>query len=412
MLCYDGNTLIRVTIFRISHQIINIYKSLVWKILVDLYNVHDVREVTTHCLLSQMEEDALPTFWENGNNSTSSSDGPPNDHHLNQDNLGLRIVKALVLSVILLTNIIANTLCICVLRRVSELNPVTKAFLINMTVSDLGTGLITCTHIIGAIIVNDWPYGQVFCDMMGVCNILFSFTALMSLLNVNLERYLAVMRPFDYHRLITLGRARFTIGTLWATSLIIATLNVVLPGRVATFAPGLHTCTVGPVDLEKIDIGGSFLMCLFIIVPFTITLILFTRLFLLARFHANRIADLERSTATVASAQNTKTQTKAFTTFFIMTMCLIFCYTPLVISFGYENITREELPLAFVYLAEILTFSNSVSNVIIYYARNSTFRNTAKRLIRRLLPAALSKCLITRTDDENSATHASMSFVN
>ncbi|XP_072050202.1 histamine H2 receptor-like [Amphiura filiformis] len=324
------------------------------------------------------------------------------EHH--ESPVGLLVLKGICVTAITLTNIFANSLCLVVLRRVRELNPVTKAFMFNMTISDLCTGVLVCGPIIGSIIHDSWPYGQLVCTASGIANIVFSFTSFMSLLNVNLERYLAVTRPFDYPHLVTLPRAYATIFLLWIVSGSMGTLNAVLPGRIASYSPGLHTCTVGPEDTSKMDIIGSVLMCLFIIVPFTITLTLFVRLFVLARFHANRIAALSRSMGT-----ENKTERKSFTTFFIMTMCLTVCYTPLVISFGYENITRKELPLPFVYVAELLTFSNSVSNVMIYYARNTTFRQTAQRVLRGVLPEAL---ITRRNHEDDLPSHSGLSFVS
>ena len=348
-----------------------------------------------------MQQEMVLSNWENENETTIHGDSMTTHY---KAPLGLLIFKGVCMTVITLTNIFANIMCLTVLRRVRELNPVTKAFMFNMTASDLATGIVICIPIIGSILVDDWPYGQFLCSTLGILNIVFTFTSFMSLLNVNLERFLAVTRPFEYPHLVTIGRAYASIVILWILSLSMGTLNAILPGRFAHYSAGLHTCTVGPEDNDKIDIIGSLLICLFVIIPFSVTLILFLRLFLLARFHAKQIEAVARTT----TGTDSKIQRKSFITFFIMTMCLTVCYIPLVVTFSYENLTREELPVTFVYIAELLTFSNSVSNVLIYYARSANFRNTAKHVLKGVFPMIK----VTHRDEGSSVMHITGSSVN
>ena len=350
---------------------------------------------------NSIQHEMLSPNWENDNETTIPGDMQIT-HHIAP--LGLLIFKGVCMTVITLTNIFANIMCLTVLRRVRELNPVTKAFMFNFTASDLATGIFICIPIIGSIIVDSWPYGQFLCSTLGIFNIVFTFTSFMSLLNVNLERFLAVTRPFEYPHLVTVGRAYASIVMLWILSISMGTLNAILPGRFADYSAGLHTCTVGPEDNDKIDIIGSVLICLFVIVPFSVTLFLFLRLFLLARFHAKQIAAVARTT----TGTDSKIQRKSFITFFIMTMCLTVCYIPLVVTFSYENLTRKELPITFVYIAELLTFSNSVSNVLIYYARSANFRNTAKHVLQGVCPMIK----VAHEDEGNSVTHTVRSCVN
>ncbi|XP_072051621.1 histamine H2 receptor-like [Amphiura filiformis] len=304
------------------------------------------------------------------------------------------LVLLLFKSTIAVTSLLANSLCLVVLRRVRELNPVTKAFMVNMTISDLCIDIFICGPAIGAIIQGSWPYGEIICNVQSICNIVFITASMTSLLILNLERYIAVTRSFDHPHLVTLPRAYATIFLVWIVSCSMGTLAAVLPGRFASYLPEFHTCVFGPKDTNKMDIIGIVEMCLFVIL-ITITLILFVQLFLIARLHAKRIADLARATR-----MDDKTQRKSFITFFLMTICLAVCYTPLGISICYENI-RKELPVVFVYIADLLYVSNGVLNVMIYYARNAIFRQTTMRLFRECLTAAQNFARNTNTQLRN-----------
>ena len=140
----------------------------------------------------------------------------------------------------------------------------------------------------------------------------------------------------------------------------------------------MHACTTGPTDPAEKDIKGTIFVLLFAIVPFGLTLALFTRLFLLARWHASKISAQEQATGK-------KSDRKAFATFFIMTMCLVVGWSPLIGVFVYENMTRKAPSSWLVCVAQLMAFSNTVVNVVVYYLRNAAFKQTAKRVL-------LSRC--------------------
>ena len=104
-----------------------------------------------------------------------------------------------------------------------------------------------------------------------------------------------------------------------------------------------------------------------------------SRLFVLARFHAAKIAVQMRAVAR-------KSDKKAFTTFFIMTVCLEVGWTPLTTVFVHENMTRKEMSSWFACFAKMTAFFNTVTNVLVYYLRNTAFRQTAKRVTVSLIP--------------------------
>ncbi len=312
-------------------------------------------------------------------NSTSilHSDGTSVPHS-NATPAALLIFKATATGVILIISIFANSLTLIVLRQIPDLNPVTRIFMTTMTLSDLGCGFGYILPILAATIVNKWPFGDVFCVILGFVNIVFSFTSFISLLSVNFERFLAVTRPLQYPNLMNVKRARVISFGVWCCAFSIAGLNCFQPGRTIYYSSVMHACTTGPEDPTVRDVKGTVFILLFAIVPFGLICGFFLRLFLLARFHATRIA-------AQGIAVGKKSDRKAFTTFSIMTICFTVGLSPLIAVFVYENMTRKEPSLWLVCFAQLLAFSNSISNVVVYYLRNRAFKQTAWRLISRIL---------------------------
>ncbi len=299
--------------------------------------------------------------------------------------LAVHLVQGVLMGILTLSIIVTNIICLIALRSMQEMNPVTRVFMTSMTLSDLGIGLLCCLPTTGAIFVRDWPYGDEFCTISSILNINCFFTSFMCLFSVTCERYFAVTHPFTYPVVVTVTKARVSVVILWTVSTTISLLCAILPGRTVYFYKPMHTCFTGPADEDKTDLLGSIAFILFVIVPFTTTLNMFFRLFLLARKHARRIAAQE-TIVQQTETRKTKSERKTFITFSIMTIVLSVGYTPLVVNIVYENLTRESLPTVFTNIAAVMAFSNSFSNGVIYYFRNSAFRRAAKKLIRNIIP--------------------------
>lgn len=290
----------------------------------------------------------------------------------------LLIFKATTLGLILCLNLFANSLVLVVLPRIRELSPVTRVFMTSMTVSDLGAGLGYIFPVFASTIVNQWPFGDTMCSILAHTNYVFCLTSSLSLLSVNVERYIAVTRPLRYPMLMNVTRARVISVALWVCSLMLPALSCFVPWRKIYYADNMHACTTGPADPALQDKQGTMFITLFIVGPLGITLALFIRLFRLARWHASRIAALGQA----FGRANNKSDKKVFVTFFIMTICLTIAWCPIAIAFIYENVTRTSISGWLMCLAQLMVFSNTVVNVLVYYLRNREFKDTVRKLLK------------------------------
>ena len=293
----------------------------------------------------------------------------------------LLIFKSTVIGVIIIFNILANSLALVILSKVREMNPVTKVFMTSMTLSDLGWAFIFMT-VLPSTAVDRWPFGAVFCSVVGFLVLLFITVTALSLFSVTCERFLAVTKPFKYNTLMTVPRARVISLGLWFVGITVAVLNGFIPGRAIYFYQKWHICKTGTENPSGVDIIGTVTVIFIGIVPGGLILAMFTKLFLLAKYHNAKIAAQER----VVGQVGRKSDRKALTTFFIMTMCLTTCGLPLITVFVYDYITKKEISPWLTSIAQLAAFSNTFINVLIYYLRNTVFRQTAKTLLISRIP--------------------------
>ena len=292
----------------------------------------------------------------------------------------LLIFKATAIGVIIVLNILANSLTLIILWKCHKINSVTRVFMTSMTMSDLGLGLVLVPALV-ATIFDRWPFGEVLCSITGCLTGLFCYTSPMSLFSLTCERFLAVTRPFQHRALMTASRAYVISLGVWMFCLVGAALNGFLPGRSIYFSPGLHMCYMFIEDPSAADIEGAIFTLTFIAVPFGLILLMFIRLLLLARFHAAKIAAQERTAGK-------KSDRRALTTFVIMTGCLSIGWAPLITVALYINVngSNGSVLMWLLCVAELAAFSNAVINVLVYYVRNTAFRHTAKTLLVCRIP--------------------------
>ena len=287
----------------------------------------------------------------------------------------LLIFKGIMLSVLTFLSISANSLTLVILHKCLEINPVTKVFLTSMTVADLTLAFLLLPSI-PAVAVDRWPFGTTFCSITGFLNSGLVTRSILSLLGVTFERFLAVTRPYQYPTLMTVKRARIIVLGIWLLEITAAASICFVEGSFV-YGPNRHMCLIR-------NSPRSYMIAIFSIaalqyVPLVMILIMFTHLFLLARFHAAKIAAQER-------VLGKKSDRKAFTTFFIMTICLFVQWIPLFTVSVYTEPPQEDVHLWHLCFAQLLAYFSTILNVAIYYFRNTAFKQAAKRVIHSYMP--------------------------
>ena len=225
------------------------------------------------------------------------------------------IFKATVIDAIIF-NIFVNSLTFAILSEVREINPVIGFYDFNDAVGFM-MGIYLYDHF---NLNSSWQMvmEQRFVQLLDfrLCCFLLLLPALF---NVTCERFLAVTELFKYNTLMTVPRARvFSLG-LWLVGIPVAALNGFMPGRAIYFSQKWHICKTGTDDPSDVDIISTVSVFLCVAMPFGLTLVRFTKLFLLAKYHNAKIVSQER----VVEHAGRESDKKALTTFFLFQLFVL-----------------------------------------------------------------------------------------
>ena len=192
-----------------------------------------------------------------------------------QDVSGKPLIKftAIATSVIGLLSAIGsvfgNALVLYVIAKFSRLQTPSNILLCNLCITDFITGLIVVPTISIRRITE--AYGNGICAIRLICAYFAYLTVIVSIVTVciiSIDRYFAIMRPFQYQRTITVSRYIITICILW-----------------------LILCSYSGLPFLRILSGKLYFEIAFIVMTLTILVffICYARISMVARSHRRKL---------------------------------------------------------------------------------------------------------------------------
>ena len=286
---------------------------------------------------------------------------------------------------LLLSNLLGNSLCIAVLARHRALNLATRLFLTSMTSCDLIIALTIQIPILGmtlyrAIVsVCRWPFGIITCYINGLMFDTLLTAGSFSIFAVNVDRFIAVIRPLRYHDIVTDFRAKICVVIIWLNACVCATVLGLVPGRTIAFYPRYSMCRSNNAGLQVADAQRAIWILTGVLGPLILTVMMCVKVFAVARRHRRQI-----SAQTHDQQPQNKRNHKAFVTCFLMTGFLLLSTLPIILDAVVACITGVYMPQIVGTIAMQMLNTYCTTNFVIYYARNQDFRGETKALIARL----------------------------
>ncbi|KAK0140797.1 Adenosine receptor A2b [Merluccius polli] len=194
---------------------------------------------------------------------------------------------------IALMAVIGNLLVFLAVRRNRRLRTVTNYFLVSLSVADILVGLVA----IPCAVLTD--LGQPHNDLP-LCLVLLSIlmvltqSSILSLLAVAVERYMAILRPFQYQRVMNPRNARLALVLTWSLSLLSGSVPLMDWHRRNHDTYCLFTCVVDMTYMVYFNFFGCLLL------PLLFMFIIYGHIFYIVRHQLRRIA-VARGTASEAS---------------------------------------------------------------------------------------------------------------
>ena len=125
-------------------------------------------------------------------------------------------IKIAVVSTVSVLIVLSNITNIYVLSGKCHIPKISKIFLLNLSISDLFVGLISCIPTIVPSVVGYWPYGAAWCQIAGIVHGTSVTISIWSISMISIDRYLAICKPMTYASWKSSRKAYGVIACLWA----------------------------------------------------------------------------------------------------------------------------------------------------------------------------------------------------
>uniref|UniRef100_A0A3Q2X549 G-protein coupled receptors family 1 profile domain-containing protein n=1 Tax=Haplochromis burtoni TaxID=8153 RepID=A0A3Q2X549_HAPBU len=283
------------------------------------------------------------------------------------------VLLNIVLSCISLITAGLNLLVIISVSHFRQLHTPSNILLLSLAVSDFLVGLLLIPAEIFRITVC-WVFGESMCSLYTYLGYIVVTSSISNIVLISVDRYVAICDPLHYPSRISVAKIRLSVCMCWFYSAFYSTLctkNILIE-------PGRYNSCYGECVFITSDIAGIIDLVLSFIVPVSIIIVLYMRVFVVAvsqarAMHSHVTATLQRSLN-----QTNKSELKAARTLgvlvvvFLASFCPFYCYFLVV-----EDIVSDSSASIVV----IVYYFNSCLNPLIYALFYPWFRNAVKVII-------------------------------
>nr|QQY02459.1 5-hydroxytryptamine receptor 1A-3 [Cryptocotyle lingua] len=208
--------------------------------------------------------------------------------------LSENILTGLTLSVIALGTMIGNMLVTLAVALVRKLQTPSNFLIVSLAVSDLFVGLVVMPITIIYHLNQEWPFNEALCDTYIAFDVLLCTASILNLCAISVDRYLAITKPLRYAVKRTPKRMFLMIGGVWVASALIS-----IPPMFG-FKEKWVASKCGYSENVYYQIyatAGAFY------IPLIVMIVLYGRIFVLARRMAKEDAKQKRISESVAASK-------------------------------------------------------------------------------------------------------------
>ncbi|XP_040916876.1 growth hormone secretagogue receptor a [Toxotes jaculatrix] len=158
--------------------------------------------------------------WEEIHNTTRNDDPvlPP----LNYYSIPLLTAITIACTVLFLVGVVGNVMTILVVSKYRDMRTTTNLYLCSMAVSDLLIFLCMPLDLYRMWRYRPWRFGDVLCKLFQFVSESCTYSTILSITALSVERYLAICFPLRAKAVVTKRRVRGLILLLWTVSLLSA----------------------------------------------------------------------------------------------------------------------------------------------------------------------------------------------
>ncbi|XP_073330249.1 trace amine-associated receptor 8a-like [Pagrus major] len=279
----------------------------------------------------------------------------------------------ILLSFIALLTAALNLLVIISISHFKQLHTPTNLLLLSLAVTDFYVGLFMFFPIM--LIDGCWFLGDLICTLYQYLAYIISSASVGTMVLISVDRYVAICHPLHYSSEITQKRVQVCVCLCWICSVIFQSLIL----KDIMKEPGRYHSCIGECILVINYIAGLADLILSFIVPITVIVILYMRIFVVAVSQARAMRSHIAAVTQSGKVTAKKSEMKAARTLGIVVVVFLICLCPYycVVLTGQDKLLNAS-SAAFV----ICMYNfNSCLNPVIYALFYTWFRKSIKLIV-------------------------------
>ena len=132
------------------------------------------------------------------------------------------VILAIIMTAMMIVIVVGNILVIIATATESNLASVQNWFIASLAVADMLIGLVIMPFSLSYELMGYWMFGQLWCDVHGAMDVLFSTASIMNICLISLDRYWSITKAIAYLNTRTPKMVMFMIATTWGLSSFIS----------------------------------------------------------------------------------------------------------------------------------------------------------------------------------------------
>ncbi|XP_047673930.1 trace amine-associated receptor 13c-like [Tachysurus fulvidraco] len=281
-------------------------------------------------------------------------------------------------AVVLLT-VCGNLLVIISVLHFKQLHTPTNMLLLSLAVSDFLVGALVMPSILSWVIESCWIFGRDFCMCIMMTASFLMTLSVYHIVLIAVDRYLALSTPFLYMNKVSIRITRVVIFFNWCVVVVYNLVLFYINGNFMSSVMCPGECFL------SLNIFWSVLDLIYsVIFPLSLIIILYARVFVIAKKHASAIRELNNHTRPKTqkiTSHSMKSERKAAKVLGILVSVFLVCLLPYFICslLGYVIQLQSET----IQKVMMVISLNSTINPVIYALFYSWFKRCIKIIISR-----------------------------
>jgi len=208
---------------------------------------------------------------------------------------------------------IANCLVFVLAWHMKFLRTKTNLFLLSLAASDLLSGVLVVPLVISCNVVYD---SESICMVMDVCQRGLAISSILHLASAVVERYLKISLPFKYLSIVTKPRIAVVLFTVWTSAMAVSLTQLFLVDSLED-------------SVQTHLIYNTTVLCLFVFIPFIVTLVAFVRIYLIIKKGTVSRMKLTSTRHSIVQREKQRANEKrSLMVYLTMLVCFIFAWLP------------------------------------------------------------------------------------